>query len=315
MADKSISELTVASAVNPSDLFVLEQNGTAKKLTGQTLENWLLSFADGHGGIQFIEKTGTSGTNPVVDTYTITLADATTYSFTVTNGKKGDTGARTYVWIKYASQRPTANSDMGDTPDKWMGIYSGTSATAPTSYNSYTWYEIKGDTGDPATLNQSEVMYQAGSTGTVVPSGTWSDTPPVVAPGNWLWTRTTLTFNSGDPVEIYSAARQGTDGEGAAGYMTPLINVAGGSVGEQNTFARSDHQHPLTTLHLTATLTSLPKEITNAGILSTMRVINCVFGTPSAIKSDVAWSTADGSLTLSGTMSGSTTVDIDLDVF
>ena len=84
MADKTIGQLTAASAVTPTDLFVLEQSGTAKKLTGQILENWLVSFADGHGGIQSIEKTGTSG---LVDTYTITLADTTTMTFTVTNGK------------------------------------------------------------------------------------------------------------------------------------------------------------------------------------------------------------------------------------
>lgn len=84
MADKTIGQLVAATNVTPTDLFVLEQNGTAKKLTGQTLENWLVSFADGHGGIQSIEKTGTS---VLVDTYTITLADTTTVTFTVTNGK------------------------------------------------------------------------------------------------------------------------------------------------------------------------------------------------------------------------------------
>ena len=245
MADKSISELTAASAVNPSDLFVLEQNSTAKKLTGQTLENWLVSFADGHGGIQSIEKTSTSGTNPVVDTYTITLADTTTATFTVTNGLKGDKGDQTYLWIRYASKRPTANSDMGDTPDKWIGIYSGTSATAPVSYTSYSWYEIKGATGDPAVLNASEVKYQAGANGTDIPYGEWSDTPPTVTPGRWLWTRTTLTFNSGTPTVFYTAARQGIDGSGAAGEQLPLMDGTA-SVGASTSFAREDHVHPIT---------------------------------------------------------------------
>lgn len=84
MADKTIGQLQAATQVTPLDLFVLEQSGTAKKLTGQILENWLVSFADGHGGIQSIVKTGTSG---LVDTYTITLADTTTTTFSVTNGK------------------------------------------------------------------------------------------------------------------------------------------------------------------------------------------------------------------------------------
>lgn len=88
MADKSISELAAASQVGSTDLFVLEQGNVAKKLTGQILENWLVSMADGHGGIQTIEKTGTSGNT---DTYTITFADETTSQFTVNNGN-GITG-------------------------------------------------------------------------------------------------------------------------------------------------------------------------------------------------------------------------------
>ena len=70
MADKSIGELVAATGVTQTDLFVLEQSGTAKKLTGQILENWLVSFADGHGGIQSIAKLSTSGLS---DTYRITM--------------------------------------------------------------------------------------------------------------------------------------------------------------------------------------------------------------------------------------------------
>ena len=44
---------------------------------------------DTGNGIQSIRKTGTSG---LVDTYTITLTDGQTTTFTVTNGSKGDTG-------------------------------------------------------------------------------------------------------------------------------------------------------------------------------------------------------------------------------
>lgn len=84
MADKAISELIEAQQVTPADLFVLEQAGSAKKLSGQTLENWLVSFADGHGGIQSIQKVGTDN---LQDTYRITLADTTTFDFVVTNGR------------------------------------------------------------------------------------------------------------------------------------------------------------------------------------------------------------------------------------
>lgn len=93
MADKRIDELEEALSITATDLFVLEQANTAKKLTGQTMTNFLLALANGHGGISGITKTGSAGTNPVVDTYTIAFADLTTATFTVTNGVKGDTGS------------------------------------------------------------------------------------------------------------------------------------------------------------------------------------------------------------------------------
>ena len=250
MADKAVSELVAASSVTPSDLFVLEQSGTAKKLTGQTLENWLLSFADGHGGIQTITKVDTVG---LVDTYRITLADTTTIDFTVTNGKsissinktssaglvdtyrinynddtyttftitngaKGDKGDNTYVWIKYASQQPTADShSFGDLPDAWIGIYYGELSAAPSDWQLYAWYKILGATGDvgaPATLVSALVQYQVSSSGTVPPSGTWLDAVPSVPQGSYLWTKIQQTFNTGEPVVAYAVARMGIDGTG-----------------------------------------------------------------------------------------------------
>ena len=94
MADKRIDELEEALSITANDLFVLEQANTAKKLSGQTMTNFLLALANGHGGIASIDKTSSSATDPVVDTYTITFADQTTTTFEVTNGAKGDTGAR-----------------------------------------------------------------------------------------------------------------------------------------------------------------------------------------------------------------------------
>ena len=314
MANKQISQLDLANPIQTVDLFVLEQSGSAKKLEGGTLIQWVTSYADGHGGIQSIAKTGSAGT-PVVDTYTITYADGTTSTFTVTNGAKGDTGNSWYVWLKYASQEPTpSHPDIGDAPDKWMGIYSGTASTAPATYTSYTWYEIKGDIGTPSSLTSAVVDYQSGTTGTVVPSGTWDSTPPVVRQGDWLWTRTTLTFNTGSPVVLYTASRQGVDGEGAAGTSLPLVDSSSGAVGSSNAFAREDHQHPVPVLHINATISTLPTTISNANILSTMRVINCELGSPNNVTSDIAWSTSDGSIALSGTMVASTTTTIDLDL-
>lgn len=251
MADKAISELISAEQITATDMFVLEQNGTAKKLTGQVLLNWLTAAADGHGGIQSIAKTGTSGlrdtyritmadttvfdfvvsngrgiigisktsTDGLVDTYTIQFNDGTSDTFSVTNGKQGDTGAASYVWIKWASQEPTENShSFGDLPDSWMGIYSGTSETAPSDWTQYQWFEIKGkqgDTGAAATLISYVAEYMVSNSGSVIPSGSWTASIPNVAQGKYLWTRITQKFNTGDPVIYYSVSRMGVDGLGS----------------------------------------------------------------------------------------------------
>ncbi len=214
MADKSVSELVEASRVTATDLFVLEQNGEAKKLSGQTLENWLLEMAEGKGGIQKIEKTASSG---LVDTYRITFSDTSTFIYTVTNGAQGEPGAKTYLWIKYSDQKPTSNADIYDTPDNWMGIYTGDASAPPVEYTQYTWFQIKGEpgpTGSAAVVTESEVTYQVGNSGTTVPSGTWQSSIPLVSQGKYLWSRTTVRFNTGAPVVTYSVARMGLDGTG-----------------------------------------------------------------------------------------------------
>ena len=58
-------------------------------------------------GITGVSKISTSG---LVDTYRITYNDSTNSTFTITNGAKGDKGDNAYVWIRYASQKPTAAS-------------------------------------------------------------------------------------------------------------------------------------------------------------------------------------------------------------
>ena len=218
MADKAISQLNPATAVTALDLFVLEQSGEAKKLTGQILENWLLSYADGHGGVQSFVKIGSSGTNPVIDVWRMTYSDETYTDIPVTNGVKGDQGDQTYVWIKYAAHYPTSDADMSPSPDDWIGIYSGTSSTAPVHYTDYTWYEFKGekgDTGEAATIVAQTVGYQQSDSGSVVPEGSWTTTVPAPVQGKFLWTRMQLQFNTGSTITSYSVSRYGMDGSGS----------------------------------------------------------------------------------------------------
>lgn len=65
------------------------------------------------------------------------------------------------------------------------------------------------------------VEYQTSTSGTTVPTGTWSTTIPNVAAGSYLWTKTTTNYTSGTPTIGYSVARMGMNGakgvQGATG--------------------------------------------------------------------------------------------------
>ena len=269
MADKAITGLNVVpgSIDDNNTWFAVAQSGTAYKVSGHEFVLAMSVIWESHGGIRDIvytdpvppSLTGTltitladdtevsfdvdngkgitriakTGTVDLVDTYTITYNDGTTSTFTVTNGAKGDTGDAWYVWIRYAGEEPTQDSDIGTDPDNWMGIYSGTSSTAPVHYTDYDWFQIKGekgDTGTAATLVSNDIQYQQSDSGSVVPSGSWSATVPAPVAGKYLWTRTVLTFNSGSPVTFYSVARYGIDGTGAVSSVNSVSPDGNGNV-------------------------------------------------------------------------------------
>ena len=73
----------------------------------------------------------------------------------------------------------------------------------------------RGDTGDAAKILSKSVTYQVGDSGSIIPSGSWSISIPVVPQGKYLWTKTEIQFNSGDPIVSYVSARQGMDGSGS----------------------------------------------------------------------------------------------------
>ena len=267
MADKSIAQLNEAEKVYSDDLFVLNQSGSAKKLSGNTLKNWLLEIANSLGGISKIEKVITSG---LKDTYRIYYAkDGTTTDFTVTNGEKGDKGDNSYIWIRYTGQKPTESShSFGTTPDDWMGIYAGNSATAPTDYKQYSWYKIKGekgDTGDAAFVTNKSVTYQVGTSGTTAPSGSWLQAVPTVPQGQFLWTKTDVTFNTGDTITWYSVSRMGIDGTGAVSTVCGVDPDPGGNVALTGTRIPISEDAPTT--YVTTVISGKQAKITASGLL------------------------------------------------
>ena len=63
---------------------------------------------------------------------------------------------------------------------------------------------------------------------------------------------------------------------------------------------------------VSGSFSSLPYTLSNSAIGSNMVVLNSYFNNPAAIKSDISWTTANGSITLNGTASGTTTFTLVL---
>ncbi len=61
--------------------------------------------------------------------------------------KTSDTGAGTFLHIRWSAAEPDSDSDLKTTPDAWVGLCSGATEIAPTAYTAYAWYSWKGLTG------------------------------------------------------------------------------------------------------------------------------------------------------------------------
>lgn len=83
---------------------------------------------------------------------------------------------------------------------------------------------------------------------------------------------------------------------------------------DSTSLATTAFVHDRGLLHLTIQVASAgtAKSYNCSAITSTMYVINCVFGTPSNVTSDITWTTTTGNITFNGTFAGSTTIDCDL---
>jgi len=79
-----------------------------------------------------------------------------------------------------------------------------------------------------------------------------------------------------------------------------------------NSFVESEVNVMPTLVVEVAEFSSLPQTITNEAITADMVVANSVLGTPSAQTSDWTVTTVDGSVTITGSISGSTTATLYL---
>lgn len=229
--------MTLAS----SSITLAKVNDGAKGATGNGIKSVTVTY--GVSSSASTQPTSWQNTVPAVSegqylwTRTVTdytsdsVADTVTYTY-AKQGKTGGTGATgaTGNGIRSVTNHYLATSASNGVTTSTSGW--STSVQTMTEANRYLWnyetiaytngtsvnstpcvigvYGSKGNPGSPGTsVTVSSILYQAGTSATTAPTGTWSNNPVSVAQGQFLWTKTTFS----DGKVAYGVARQGTDGK------------------------------------------------------------------------------------------------------
>lgn len=223
----------------------------------KTIANYYLASASGSGvtdatsgwttTIQSISASKKYLWNYELITYTDNSTTKTTPCIIGTYGDKGQTGdagaaGAAGVGISGITEYYQVSTSNTTAPTSW-----GTTVPTLTATNKYLWnyekitytngtsketakrvigvYGDKGNTGATGPqgigVKSSTVTYQASTSGTTIPTGSWVSTIPTVAAGQYLWTRTIITYTNNKTTTSYSVGRMGQNGvngsPGAAG--------------------------------------------------------------------------------------------------
>lgn len=136
-----------------------------------------------------------------------------------TPGTPGKDGKTSYLHIAYANSADgTDGFSVSDSNGKlYIGQYTDFTEVDSTDPKKYSWSKIKGTDGAAGVgVKSSTVTYQASTSGTTIPSGSWVSTIPNVADGQYLWTRTVIAYTDGKTTTSYSVGKMGQNGSNGA---------------------------------------------------------------------------------------------------
>lgn len=132
-------------------------------------------------------QAGTSGTTPPTGTWSTSIPSVSENQYLWTR-----------VVLTYSDNTTSSAYSVGK-----MGAKGETGATGSTGAPGATGNGIKSTT----------INFASSTSGTVAPSSGWSTTIPTVSDGNFLWTRTVLTFTDNTTNTSYTVAKQGEKGD------------------------------------------------------------------------------------------------------
>lgn len=202
-----------------------------------------------------LTKSGTVIIPVQVNNGDITISKSFSYSiaFKGTNGQNG-----TSVTVKSTSVTYQASTSGTTTPSgEWLtsvpsvpaGQFLWTKTVVTYSDGkSTTAYSVSrqgtnGQNGTSVTITNTSTTYQVGTSGTTPPSGSWSTEMPQTNPGQYLWTKTTVTYSDGKSTTSYSVSRNGINGQNGADALSMVIISSNGSIFKNTDIATTLSAH------------------------------------------------------------------------
>lgn len=189
-------------------------------ITINKIFSWGIAFTGAKGATGATGATG-KGISSTAVTY-----QAGTSGTTVPTGTWGTSipsvSAGQYLWTRTV----TTYTDSTTSTSYSVGMMGATGSTGATG---------KG-------VKSTAITYQASSSGTTAPTGTWSGTVPSASAGQYVWTRTVITYTDNSTSTSYSVGMIGATGAkgdkgdtgatGAAGAdaITLVITSSGGTI-------------------------------------------------------------------------------------
>ena len=142
-------------------------------------------------------STGQPGTSVTVSSTSVKYAVSSSGTTAPTSG--WGTTVPTVNNGQYLWTQTIVNYSDGKKTEAYSVSYKGTNGT-------------NGTNGTSVTVSSTSVQYQASSSGTTTPTGTWSNSVPSVSNGQFLWTRTIVNYSDGKSTTSYSVSYKGTNG-------------------------------------------------------------------------------------------------------
>ena len=176
----------------------------------------------------------------IIGDITISKVFSWAIAFKGTNGANGTsvTVSDTSVTYQAGSSGTTAptGSWLANPPSVPAGQYLWTKTVVTYSDSkSTTAYSVgrsgtNGSNGTSVTVSSTEVTYQKSSSGTTTPTGSWLTNPPTTSPGEYLWTKTVVTYSDTKSTTSYSISRNGSNGAAGKDAITIAITSSGGTI-------------------------------------------------------------------------------------